>query len=211
MARKIFQFEVEGYHNLEVVKFKSGKFAPACERCRGNGHIEAMAFHCEGVCFKCLGRGYQEKFFENEEAVKEFCKKKSVRMAKKRAKEEAEYAARLAEFEASREAREAEEQRVQAEREAEKAKFSYIEAQVGEIVEFSGEVKAVVRIDGHYGVSLMVVVQTEQNQQFKFFSTANWVWEVEVGEQVQVRAEVKDFSEYQGIKQNVVKNPKKIA
>lgn len=211
MAEKVFQFEVEGYHNLEVVKFESGKFAPACERCRGNGHIAALAFIHDGVCFKCYGRGYQEKFFENEEAVKEFCKKKSVRIAKKRAKEEAEQAKNRAEWEAVREAGEAEEQRVQAEREAEKAKFSYIEAQVGEIVEFSGEVKAVVRIDGHYGVSLMIVVQSDQNQQFKFFSTAKWVWEVEVGEQVQVSAEVKDFSEYQGIKQNVVKNAKKIA
>lgn len=211
MAKKIYYFEVPEQLSLAVIKLTSGKFAPVCQKCQGEGVIQHYAYHDDGICYDCSGDGFKQKFFADEEAVKKFCKQKSVRLAKKRAKEEAEYAVRLAEFEASREAREAEEKRVQAEREAELAKFSYIEAPVGSIVEFNGEVKALVKIDGQYGWSLMVVVENDQNQQFKFFSTAKWVWEVEVGEQVQVRAEVKDFSEYQGIKQNVVKNAKKIA
>lgn len=209
--RKIHWFEVPDEMSMAMVKFADGSYAPLCQKCQGEGFIQYFAYHDEGICYDCSGDGYKQKFFENEEAVKVYCQKKSVRMAKARAKEEAEYAKRMAEWEAGRAEREAEEQRVQAEREAEIAKYSYVEAEVGQVIEFNGVVKAAVEIDGNYGCQMMVVVENSEHQQFKFYSTAKWVWNVESGQEISVRAEFAGYSEYRGVKQNNVKKPKQIA
>jgi hypothetical protein len=211
MAVKIHYFDVPNQLSMAMVKFESGKFAPVCGKCQGQGFIKYFAYHDEGICYDCSGDGYKQKFFENEEAVKVYCQKKAVRMAKAEAKEQAEQAKRMAEWEAGRAEREAEEQRVQAEREAEASKFTYIEASVGEIVEFTGEVKVAVEIDGNYGWQMLVIIENDQNQQFKFYSTAKWVWGVAVGDKVTVKAEFAGWSEYQGVKQNNVKKAKQVA
>lgn len=211
MAVKIHYFDVPNQLSMAMVKFKSGRYARYCQKCQGTGNVEYFRYHDDGVCYDCSGDGYWGQVFENEESVKVYCQKKAVRMAKAEAKQEAEQVKRMAEWEAGRAEREAEEQRVQAEREAEIAKFSYIEASVGEIVEFSGEVKASVKIDGNYGWQMLMVVENDQHQQFKFYSTAKWVWDVEVGDKVSVKAEFSGFSEYQGIKQNNVKKVKQVA
>lgn len=80
---------------------------------------------------------------------------------------------------------------------------------VGEKVEFTGKVVTAMTVDGYAynSTQRLVVIQTETGMA-KFYSSAGWTYDVDSGDTVSVKAQVKKHDEYKGKKQTVVKAPK---
>ncbi len=81
----------------------------------------------------------------------------------------------------------------------------------GEPIQFTGTVELTKQIEGEYGLSILVVVVDSDGNRIKMFTTAEWVWEVEQGDAVALKAKVKKHEEYEGVKQTLVKCPKPIS
>lgn len=99
--------------------------------------------------------------------------------------------------------------RVEAE-EAAKAKLVHL-GKVNEKLEVSGTVtrNLTVGLDSPYGPRRMVIVTTAEGNVAKTFTTAEWAYEVEEGEQVTLRGTVKELDEYQGVPQTVLVRARK--
>ena len=201
-------------HVIPAVRFPNGNLTSACFKCNGSGYIAAFGYYDDGVCFSCSGRGYKEgaKFFATEAALVEHIEKAAKRREasrKSRAKkEEAERLVRLAEWEAGAAEREAKEAAVAAEREAKLAGQSHLAGEIGERGAFSGAVKLTRSFSGNSGPSLLVVVSLDGGSEVKFFSTANFAWELNEGDEVSLTGEISGFDQYGESKQTVVKKAK---
>lgn len=192
----------------------SGLWVFTCGRCAGKGTLEHYGHVYGGTCYKCKGSGVDgsrmlkgRKGFGNREEILAVVAKRVEARNKRDAKADAK---RLAELPAHQARLEAENAR-QAALVAAKEAFSWVDAPVGDKVTFSGVVQVAAKVDGGFGAQMLVVVETAEAQQFKFVSTAAWVWDIEAGQELTVSAVLKSLTEYNGTKQNVVKSPKQVA
>ncbi len=184
-----------------------GVFYRVCGKCGGTG--DHWAKHVwAGRCFTCLGNGVvgkardAKKVAQLEAAAEKRLAKAAAEAEAKAAKWMAENAERLA-------AEAAAEQAAAAAREARLAEFQWVGTE-GEPIEFAGEVTFVKYIEPYaFGRSAtrLVVVKVPEGE-VKFFSAAAWVWDLEVGQQVAVKATVKAHEEYEGKKATMVARPK---
>jgi hypothetical protein len=189
----------------EFVTFKNGDVVRACGKCGGSGYIAEFAYESEGVCFGCAGRGVKRnaKRFDSIEALKAH----EAKLEKARIKrEEKRDAQRKAEFEA-RAAEIAAQPVVEI---VEIPEPTYYQAATGEIVDVSGEVRFAFSIGSKYGKQMLVQIQSG-TAAVKFFTTAAFAWDLEEGQQVTVRGEISEFSQYQGQKQTIIKKVKLVA
>lgn len=77
----------------------------------------------------------------------------------------------------------------------------------GQKITATGTVTMAKVIQGYYGSSVLVVVQTETGIA-KMFTTAAWAWDVAPGQQVEVSGTVKAREEFRGERQTVLTRPK---
>jgi hypothetical protein len=189
----------------------AGLFYKVCGKCGGDGIYWLKRQSANGwgvvpdVCFPCNGNGATGKGYSREEV-----EKKAVAYEKRKAAEQAKWEA---EWEAGREQREAEEVRraeAIAKRESERAQFVYFPAEVGDKVEVAGEVVMLREIESQFGVSMLVVVKVAEDCEVKMFSSASWVYEIEEGQRVVLKAEIKAHEEYDGKKQSQLVRPKRV-
>jgi len=187
-------------NNTAVVT--NGGFARVCGKCGGNGiyyrHIQTADGwgHVQDVCFPCNGGGYVGKTFTS---VQDFDKARAV-------------------AEKARERREAKRQaewltKIVVEKVAETpvvTPSAYLDAQIGETVVVSGQVVTAISVDTQFGTSRLIVVQTENNETVKMFTTASWAWGTDREDNITVQGTVKSFDEYQGQAQTMINRPKKI-
>lgn len=197
--------EFEGYVFAQV----GNEFYSVCGRCGGTGEVWAK-WVMNGVCFQCGGFGAVGKpVADPEKAAHQRAKAKARRDAKK----EEERKAKVAQWEAEEAVRVAEETVREAARAAERAAFQWV-GEEGQPVEFSGEVVFLKEVEHTFGYrtsySRLVVVKAAENVEVKFFSTAQWVWALEQGQQVTVKATVKAHEEYDGKKATLVARPKQV-
>lgn len=94
---------------------------------------------------------------------------------------------------------------------AELAKLHHVEAEPGEQVELTGTVTMATTVETQFGKSRLVVIQTEDYQVAKMFTTAEWAWAVDFNEVITVKGAVKSHDDYQGIPQTMLNRPKQIA
>jgi hypothetical protein len=179
-----------------------------CHKCAGSGiyysQFEGKVF--EDECFGCWSAGVRGKGYSREEAVA-----RDERALKRQKREEEQ---RMAEWEAGAEERakaELAEAEAQAKLEADRAEFVWFDAEVGAKVEIAGEVAFKKYVENQWGGSWLVMVKVAENCEVKMFSSANWVYDVEVGDAVVLNAEVKCHDEYEGKKQSQVIRPKRVA
>lgn len=172
-----------------------------CSRCGGSGIYRWMTYAGEarGICFKCEGAGTERRRVYTPEQIAA----REARAAKKaQAEGERIRAEHALEAEASAE-------RAQA-RAVANASFQFLDANVGDAVQFSGKVAYTKVVESQYGSSLLVVVRVDYAHEVKMFTSASWAWEVERGDAVSLKASVKELSEYEGKKATVVTRPKAI-
>lgn len=192
----------------------SGLWVFTCGRCAGKGTLEHYGHVYGGTCYKCKGSGVDasrmpkgRKGFGNREEILAVAAKRVEARAKRDAKADAKRLAELPEILARLEAENTRQAALAAAKEA----FTFVDAAVGDKVTFTGVVKVATKVENDFGVQKLVIVETVEAQQFKFVSTAQWVWDIEAGQTLTVIATLKAFNEYNGTKQNVVKLPKLVA
>ncbi len=180
----------------------SGGFARLCGKCGGTGiywnriMTASGPSSTQGVCFPCQGTGYVGKIFSNVQVFD-----KAIAVAEK-ARERRE-AKRQAEWEANRPVETVVETVVA-------TPSVYLDANIGDIVAVAGQVVTAISVDTQFGTSRLIVVETENNEMVKMFTTASWAWDVSREDAIVVQGTVKSFEEYEGQAQTMISRPKKI-
>lgn len=106
-----------------------------------------------------------------------------------------------------REQQEAEKQAFVDARNAKRLALKHFDAQVGDAVQFSGVVERAVDIDGYYGSQRLLVVETDNQEVAKIFTTAMWAYRLDEGDPVTIRGFVGGFDFYNEVtKQSVSDN-----
>lgn len=182
----------------------SAGYVPNCARCNGTGKFGFNHLSGEDHCYLCLGVGTtSERVYTRDEAVA-----REARQDRARERREAQA---QAEWEAGRVEREARAQasaNAEAERLAELASWSYLSAGIDERVTVHGTVAVLADVEGYYGSSRLVVVETDAKQSVAMFTTASWAYSVERGQLVTITGTVKSFGEYEGRAQTTLSKPK---
>jgi hypothetical protein len=197
-------------------KVSEGGFRRACAKCGGTGIYVSWSSYLgekyqrnEGVCFRCDGAGIEPraKWFATEAELVAHYEAAEVR-------KEANYQRKLAErqalaainAEAEEAARVAREMELQAARDKQK----FIEGELGSIVNVSGVVLASFSIETRYGVSRLVKIQAG-DAVVKFFSTANFAFDLNEGDVVSVYGELVSRELYEGNKETQLKKTKLVS
>lgn len=79
---------------------------------------------------------------------------------------------------------------------------------VGEKITFSGSVHVAKSVDTQWNLSRLVVVEDENSNVYKIFTTSAFAWDLGVGDTITITATVKAHDIYDGTKQTVVTRPK---
>lgn len=190
-------------YEYDYVVLSDGSLAPVCHRCFGDGGFACYVHVLNGVCFKCHGRRYVgSKRYSDEDAQKRadrLAKARATRYAKVQAEQEAkkaEYAAKKAAEDAVREAERIAKEAAHA---AKVAAFEWV-GLVGDKVTANGKVTVAMNIETMYGVSRLIVVESE-NAVYKIFGTGQTLWDVKQDDNVTVTGKVKGHETYNDIKQ----------
>lgn len=207
------------YHGVKLGSTASGNFARICSRCSGSGiwgQINHFGFNSVTyVCFKCNGIGLEGKTYSDlptaiahlAKLEKSRVKAKATRAAKSKARLDAWREANKEMLEAQAKAK----AERQAELEVQIAKSVYLSGSVGDRATFEGVVTKAMTFDTNYGYQAgsvrVLIVETKRNEVVKMSTTAEWAYGLNEGDSVSMVATIKEFSEYRGIKQTIVKSP----
>ena len=179
----------------------NGGFSRVCGKCAGTGiyyrHIQTPDGwgHVQDVCFPCNGGGYVGKAFATVDAFDK------ARATAEKARERRE-AKRQAEFIATPVVETVIEETI--------ARV-HLDANIGDIVTVTGTVAVAISVDTQFGTSRLIVVNTDNNEAVKMFTTASWAWDVSRDDNITIQGTVKSFDYYDGDAQTMLNRPKKIA
>ena len=185
---------------------RNNRYAIRCNKCGGSGIYWRKAQSASGeiavpdVCYRCRGSQKEPnaKWLRAEE-VEAHAARRQKADERREAKAEAERAARVAAYVAQ-----------EPEVVEPVVEYRHVAAKVGEQIVVEGVVTAAFNIDGFYGESRVIAIETEANEYVKMFSTAGWVYGVKEGDQIKMAAVVKKHDYYDGQAQTVVARGKKI-
>jgi len=190
----------------------AGGFSRQCGKCAGDGIYWLQVPTAHGytpiadVCFPCDGTGAVGKVFATVEAFDKARANAEKAQARRDAKREAEWEANREE----REAHEASQEIAIAEAAAELTTWKYLDAQIDDTVTITGTVATAVEIETRFGYTRLIVVETENKEAVKMFTTAGWAWKVERDDIVTIQGNVKSFDEYEGKAQTMLNYVKQI-
>lgn len=196
-----------------LVRRVDGSLAALCGVCSQGGLRPEYAHVFDGQCFYCRGTGLRA-FAADEVAAKRKVRSAQAADIRRAAKAEIEApaiaAAEAAALAASIEIAHGAALTEQARRDAEAAAF---EAQrflgsVGDKITVVGTVKVNAHVESRYGSSRLVIIEAEGGVTLKTFGTSAFHYDVEVGDEVEVTATVKDHEVYRGVKQTAIVRPK---
>ena len=187
-----------------------------CGRCGGSG----LFSHYHGVCYQCNGHSSRwTQLIEIKTYARSVKANKTAKARKDKEREEREQARQaaaeagqrkwceenghghitFAELDAKRE-----EERVK-----EAANSSFV-GKVGESIEIEGKVIVTKEILSQYGTSMLLMLKDAEGNKIKTFSSAKWIWSINTGDTLTIKATVKDHEEYRGEKNTVIKRPRLI-
>lgn len=85
----------------------------------------------------------------------------------------------------------------------------------GDAVEFAGTVKTARTTESTFGyhtrTSRFLIIETDCGSLVKMFTSAGWAWDIEEGQEVQIKAKVKEHETFNEERQTVVTHPKRVA
>jgi hypothetical protein len=195
-------YETKSASNGDVYVARNGRYAIPCGKCSGSGIYWRNVPSASGViavpdvCYRCQG-GQKEPNAKwiTEQEVDAHANQRQKAQQKREAKRAAEWAAKCAEP-----------QKVVDETPA--VKYRYVNAAVGDQIQVAGKVTAAVTIDGFYGPTRLVVIESPEHEIVKTFTNAAWAYDVERDQDIVIAATVKSFGYYQGQPETVVNRPK---
>ena len=94
---------------------------------------------------------------------------------------------------------------------ARKAKLHHVEAEIGSQVELTGKVTMAAEVETQFGCSKLVVIETDDFQVAKMFTTANWAWDINFDDIITIKGTVKSHDIYEGTPQTAINRPKRVA
>lgn len=180
-----------------------------CTRCGGAGQSDRWAF-TGYVCFKCDGRGgdvkdvreYADQTLAERDAYLTHVIDQAVRDAGA-----ADRAVRMAEIAAER----YDEAWVEAHAElavhTARAQQTYL-GEIGTKIAATGTVLRAITVEGFYGRSRLIIVETADGNQVKTFGTGASLWRVERDDVVTISGTVKSHEMYEGDRQTVLTRTK---
>jgi hypothetical protein len=213
MATKGKQMTIITTPNNNIAMSVAGGFSRQCGKCAGDGIYWRQVPTAHGytsiadVCFPCDGTGAVGKVFPTVEAFDKARANAEKAQARRDAKRDAEWEAGREQ----REARQAEAELRIAEAAAELTTWKYLDARMNDTVTITGTVTTAVEIETRFGYTRLIVVETEDKEAVKMFTTAGWAWETERDAVVTIQGNVKSFDEYEGKAQTTLNYAKRIA
>jgi len=178
----------------------AGGFSRVCGKCAGTGiyyrHIQTADGwgNVQDVCFPCNGGGYVGKAFPTVEAFDKARATAEKARARREAKSQAEFTATpVVETVA-----------------IEKVAHVHLDAQIGDTVTVTGTVAVAISVDTQFGTSRLIIVETDNNEAVKMFTTASWAWDTNRDDKVTIQGTVKAFDYYDGDAQTVLNRPKSV-
>lgn len=208
------------YHGVTLGSTASGDIARICSRCSGSGiwgQINRFGFSpVTYVCFKCNGIGLVGNSYLDLPTAIAQCEKLEKSRIKAQAKRDAKSKERLDAWKEANKDRLEAEAKARAERQAQleidSAKAMYLSGAIGEKVSFAGVVKKAMSFDTNYGyqsgTARMLIVEVDGNCSVKMTTSSDWAFDINEGDEVSMSATIKEFSEFRGGKQTVVKSPR---
>lgn len=187
--------------NNNIAATWAGGFRRTCDKCAGTGIYWRKVPSPQGytaipdVCFPCRGAGAVGKVFPTVEAFDK------ARATAEKARERRE-AKRQAEFIATPVVETVVEETI--------ARV-HVDANIGDTVTVTGTVAVAISVDTQFGTSRLIVVNTDNNEAVKMFTTASWAWDVSRDDNITIQGTVKSFDYYDGDAQTMLNRPKKIA
>jgi hypothetical protein len=183
-----------------------------CYKCGGTGEVDGRVSRGNGsICFACKGERFSlrtKRAFDTREDAIAYEQKLDAR----RESAEARRAAKLAqEWEAGRAQRETEEAERRLAEEArvlDNASYKYLDSSIGDFVTVAGKVITAVSFDGKFGTQRLIVIETDNKELVKMFTTANWSWNVSREDEIVISGEVSSFDTYEGKAQTQIRKPK---
>jgi hypothetical protein len=176
-------------------------FRRTCGKCSGTGiywrrvPTQHGFSHAPDMCYPCRGTGAVGKVFPTVEAFDK------ARATAEKARERRE-AKRQAEFIATPVVETVIEETI--------ARV-HLDANIGDTVTVTGTVAVAISVDTQFGTSRLIVVNTDNNEAVKMFTTASWAWDVSRDDNITIQGTVKSFDHYDGDAQTMLNRPKKIA
>lgn len=89
-----------------------------------------------------------------------------------------------------------------------KASLKHFTGEIGDAITFTGKVIKSICIDGYYGSQMLIIVETENNELAKMFTTANWAYETYENQEVTIKGFIGAFDTYENDPQTLIKRPK---
>lgn len=85
---------------------------------------------------------------------------------------------------------------------------SFYIGEVGDKINIKGAIKFIKNCQTGFGSSRLVVVKSEDGAEVKTFSTSNSVWDLQVGDTVNIKGTISKHEEFKGTKSTLVKRAK---
>jgi hypothetical protein len=197
---------IDGYAYREV---GTDLYRAECHKCGGNGLYYAPTSITDSsgrpFCLRCMGTGVLGKALSYSNTLKRSHRLQQA-SAKREALREVEREARFQQYQAELALREASE----AERMRTASVWSHLVAEQGYKVTFTGTVVLTKSVETMYGYSVLVIIEDAvAHRSVKAFTTAQWVYDVAVGDEVTVTGTVKSFEEYESKKNTMLTRVKR--
>jgi RecJ-like exonuclease len=168
-------------------------YRAVCHKCLGTGFWNNNA---RFKCFTCNGLGTVGNLLDENGAHKRsdrLRQEQAIRDEVRRAldeRREEEHLARQRERQAKADER-------QQAWDARVANTEHI-GSLGELITVRGRVTTAKSVETVFGTTKLVIVKVSDTVVVKTFSTAGWVWEVEVGAEIELTGSVKSHEDYKG-------------
>lgn len=177
--------------------WNDGLYHEICWKCGGNGIYYTSIITADGykpkadTCYPCNGSGNTSKGYTLDQ-INTMATRRAKSQARRDAKRQADWDAKAPEREA---AIKAENERLEAINNR-KASQQWLDGQIGDRVTITGEIVHLARIESQYGVSKLVIIKIDDTHKVKMFTTANWAYNVDTGDNVTITGDIKNFDNY---------------
>jgi len=178
----------------------SKRVTETCWKCDGVGRIREYSHYADGICFQCEGVGkwpaivrvFEDPNLETQAQELEAIIQDEVYRLESIQNLRREY---LRDWQAAI---------WEDERRVKTAGQKHLTAEVGERVDIEGVVTCRMLLEGFYGQSVLMVVETDAGEVVKTIGTGSGLWEALKGDRVALRGTIKAHEVYKGSPQSVL-------
>jgi len=179
-------------------QLNNGTYQETCNRCSGTGIYwlkDALSRPYPGECYKCGGaKTLGPTYTANQ--IHTMAERRAKAQTRRDAKRQTQWENNAA----TRQAQQLAEQTRQTEIQNEKAKWEWLDGEIGETQKLTITIDRNITVESQYGTSNLLLATIDPTHKIKIFTAANWSNNAEPGETYTITAKIKSHDEYQGEK-----------